>query len=63
MMAVAQSQCLIGNGRAGIAASRLAPGEHVRAINQAIALDRDMMQTISPKQRVMPMAVPKVLIM
>ena len=62
MAAVAQSQRLISDRRAVIAPSRTVPLQHLRAVDQSFAFERHVVQVLSPDERVVPMAVPEVLI-
>ena len=62
MMAIAQSQGLVGHRHPCISTLRLTPIEHIRPVYQPFALDGQMMQMLSPEQGVVPMAVTEVLI-
>ena len=62
MMAIAQSQGLVGHWHPCISTLRLTPIEHIRPVYQSFALDGQMMQILSPEQGVVPMAVAEVLI-
>ena len=62
MAAVAQSQRLISDRRAVIAPSRTVLLQHLRAVDQSFAFERHVVQVLSPDERVVPMAVPEVLI-
>ena len=62
LAAVAQRQCLVGNGRARGSLSGFSAPQHSCAVNQSLALNSDIMQVFAPYQRVVPMTMAEILI-
>ena len=60
--AVAQCQCLVGNGSARNSLSRFSAPQHSSAVNQSLALNSDIMQVFAPYQRVVPMTMTEILV-
>ncbi len=60
--AIAQSECLVGQRRPLIVIALSPAAQDIGTINEAFALECDVLEVLTPEERVVPMAVTIVLI-